>query len=178
MNEILDKLHQDHIHMARVLDLIDRELTRFNKEDESSDLPLVHDAMHYLTQYGDQCHHPLEDRVFAHLQEINTFSTEAVARLHDEHQTLYARGKAFRDAVGDVESDATMTRDAFMQLARDYLDLQREHLNFEEATVFPLAREHMDQADWQAIARDEQTAHDPLFGSEVEQAYQRLKGSL
>lgn len=177
MNEILDRLHQDHIHMARVLDLIDRELERFNA-DESSDLPLIQDAMDYLTQYGDQCHHPLEDRVFARLQASNPSTTEAVSRLHDEHQALYARGKAFHDALGDVESDATMTRDRFMKLARDYLDLQREHLNFEEATIFPLAREHMNQTDWQAIDRDEKRSHDPLFGAQVEQAYQRLKSAL
>jgi len=177
VSQILEHLHQDHIHMARVLDLIERELKRFNG-NLPADLSLIYDGLHYLTQHGDRCHHPLEDRVFARLEEVNPSTREAVNRLRDEHESLYAKGKAFRDAVRDVESEAAMERRSFLEVAQDYLQHQRRHLDFEETTIFPMARTHISTKDWDDMDMAEEQATDPLFGSNTDPEYQRLRSAL
>ncbi len=177
MTDILDRLHQDHVNMVQILNAIERELGHLEGH-EAADLPLVHDALHYLTNYADLYHHPVEDRLFEHLERVDESTRQQVARLREEHQALYIKGKAFFDAVREVESEVAMERREFDLLARDYLDTQRQHLDFEEAIMFPLARRVLTERDWEALAGLGDSEGDPLFGRLVHQEYERLKNAL
>ncbi|TVQ45007.1 MAG: hemerythrin HHE cation-binding protein [Gammaproteobacteria bacterium] len=180
MSDILDRLHQDHLNMVQILNAIERELQRLEGH-EAADLPLVHDALHYLTNYADLYHHPVEDRLFEHLERlerIDDATREQVVRLREEHQALYVKGKAFFDAIREVESEVAMERREFDHLARDYLDSQRQHLDFEEAIMFPLARRVLEADDWETLAGIDEIESDPLFGRLVHQEYERLKNAL
>ncbi|MCC5869979.1 MAG: hemerythrin domain-containing protein [Gammaproteobacteria bacterium] len=177
MTGMLDQLHQDHINMAELLELIEREL-RLLDGDEPADLALVYDALHYLTHYGDLYHHPVEDRLFAHLQRSDASIAAEVDRLQNEHRALFQKGKAFADVVQEIESEVAMERSEFKRLARDYLRAQRQHLDFEEQVMFPLARERMEAGVLDELEADLGVDTDPLFGRLVRQEYERLKSAL
>lgn len=177
MTGMLDQLHQDHINMSQLLDLIEREL-RLLDGDEPADLALVYDALHYLTHYGDLYHHPVEDRLFAHLQRSDDALSDKVDRLEREHKALFQKGKAFADVVQEIESEVAMERSEFKRLARDYLRSQRQHLDFEEEVMFPLARQRMETGAISELEADLEVDTDPLFGRLVRQEYERLKSAL
>ncbi len=177
MTGMLDQLHADHSNMSQLLDLIEREL-RLLDGDQPADLALVYDALHYLTHYGDLYHHPVEDRLFAHLQRSDESVRAKVEQLQAEHKALFRKGKAFADVVQEIESEVAIERREFKRLARDYLHSQREHLDFEEAVLFPLARQRMDAGAISELDADLEAGTDPLFGRLVRQEYERLKSAL
>ncbi len=177
MTRMLDQLHADHINMSQLLDLIEREL-RLLDGDQPADLALVYDALHYLTHYGDLYHHPVEDRLFAHLQHTDSALRGEVERLQAEHKSLFQKGKAFADVVQEIESEVATERHAFKRLARDYLRSQREHLDFEEETLFPVARQLLEAGTLGELDMDLGLDSDPLFGRLVRQEYERLKSAL
>lgn len=177
MTGMLDQLHADHVNMSQLLDLIERELSLLDG-DQPADLPLVYDALHYLTHYGDLYHHPVEDRLFAHLQSSDASVRGEVERLQDEHKALFLKGKAFADVVQEIESEVATERSEFKRLAGDYLRSQREHLDFEEAVMFPLARARLEAGALSELDAELDIDSDPLFGRLVRQEYERLKSAL
>ena len=95
---ILDSLHQDHINMSKVAALVAAELVEI-EDGGKADLELLEDIMSYVTVYPDTHHHPTEDIVFAHLQQVAPEADAAVRDLLAEHADLI-------DIELDVLSDA------------------------------------------------------------------------
>ncbi len=60
---LLERLHRDHINLARLLDLLERELNEFYAGRES-DFDLKVEMLEYIECYAELIHHPTEDRIF------------------------------------------------------------------------------------------------------------------
>jgi hemerythrin-like domain-containing protein len=124
----------------------------------------------------------IEDRLFERIVRADGAAGADAARLRREHAELFAKGRAFCDAVREVENEVAMERAEFMGLADDFLAVQRAHRGFEEAVMFPFARRTLAEDDWREVAdaARQVTASqtDPLFGALVRQEYERLKSAL
>ncbi len=66
MSDVMDKLHADHAHIARLMSLLEEQIQLIHAE-ENPDAPLMQDIMAYMTHYPDLIHHPLEDLIFEHV---------------------------------------------------------------------------------------------------------------
>jgi len=177
MPTILERLHGDHRNMSRILDLLERELHAL-EHDGSPDTALMLDAMHYLTHYSDSYHHPVEDVVFDHVQEVRPRTGELVRQLRAEHVQLAEDGRALYEVLREVEADVAVTRQTLAELAERYVVAQRRHMNFEEGELFPLARHELDEAAWGRVERAVETGRDPLFGRLLDQEYRALYTAL
>ena len=60
--------------------------------------------------------------------------------------------------------DAELPRDWFVEVASEYLDFQRRHMQMEEVLFFPAALRALSEDDWRELATDAPSADDPLFG--------------
>ncbi|MGH6662766.1 MAG: hemerythrin domain-containing protein [Rhodospirillales bacterium] len=152
MPKILDELHDDHMNMARLYDLIGRELKTF-KSGEHPDYELVQKILDYCLAYPNQCHHPKEDLVFAKLKARRPKAAEVIGDLDDEHRKLAAFTRRFATALANVLEDEQLPRDWFIDVANDFLSFSRRHMQMEEVLFFPAARRHLTAADWAEIEK-------------------------
>lgn len=150
MAKILDHLRDDHRNMARLYDLIGRELRVF-KTGEHPDYDLVKKIVDYCIDYPDKYHHPMEDLVFQRLTARHPAGAGTVGPLDDEHKKLAAFATRFSAALGNVLEDEQLPRDWFLEVANDFLSFSRRHMQMEEVLFFPTARKHLTAQDWAEI---------------------------
>ena len=86
MQRIMQVLHEDHINVSRLLDVIDTSLERLTSGNPDG-LSLAYKAMRYMTAYPDIYHHPLEDIVFEALVRRSPDTTSVVATLTETEYT-------------------------------------------------------------------------------------------
>ena len=67
MPALLERLNQDHKHLALVLDLLDTLLDLFH-EGQEPDYELICEMLEYMENYEDQVHHPSEDLIFERMK--------------------------------------------------------------------------------------------------------------
>ena len=177
MPKILDELRQDHRDNARLLDLLGREMKVF-KEGGLPDYELVENILEYSLNYPDLFHHPKEDLIFQRLKDRDPASGNIVDDLGLEHAKLAALTRRFSNALKNVLEDEQLPRDWFLDVAQDFVNFSRNHMQMEEVLFFPAAGKHLTADDWIEIEAASQKAGDPLFGELINEKYQRLYGKI
>ena len=136
MARVLQQLLRDHANMAKLLDLLDAQLLLFDAGG-SPDYNLIMDIMDYTSNFLDRCHHPTEDLVFRRLMRRDPGSRQVVETLLQDHQALAQLTYQIAEALTTVVLDADMPREQIAHLAWEYVDVNRRHMEKEEATVLP-----------------------------------------
>ena len=173
MPEILDRLSQDHRNMARLFDLLSRELKVF-KEGDLPDYDLIGNILDYCLHYPETYHHPMEDLLFEKLRIRKPETTDAIGNLKKEHEKLSTLTWRFATAIGNVLEDEQLPRDWFMDVANDFLNYSRNHMQMEEVLFFPAARKNLTLEDWAGLEAAGRKGDDPLFGDEKHEIYKAL----
>ncbi len=173
MAKILDEIRDDHRNLARLLDLLARELNTF-KEGGRPDYDQVEDILEYCLHYPDLCHHPKEDLIFEKLQARDPATANIIGNLKLEHEKLSTLTLRFSIAVRNVLDNEMLPRDWFLDLGNDYLSFSRNHMQMEEVLFFPAARKTLAPEDWAELDDTWETVEDPLFGKETQKKYEGL----
>jgi hemerythrin-like domain-containing protein len=170
----MQRLRDDHKKLARLMDLIAREVRIFDAGD-LPDYELVGLILDYTQNYPDLYHHPVEDVVLAKLRERDPEAASSVGALDDEHNKLGELTRRFAAALHNVTQDAELPRDWFVEIASEYLTFQRRHMQMEEVVFFPAALRALTAADWQDVQARITLPDDPLFGDgDGPEKYDRL----
>jgi hypothetical protein len=76
--------------------------------------------------------------------------------------------------------DAVIPLDHVATALERFIVLQQHHLDYEEATVFPLLRQTLTEDDWRHLEHNwvHMTGDDPLFGRQVAERYHDLATQL
>ena len=173
MPKILNELQDDHRNMARLFDLLGRELLKF-KEGEHPDYDLVESILEYCLDYPDLIHHPKEDLILEKLRTRNPAIVDSIGDLKKEHEKLATSTWRFSTAVQNVLKDEQLPRDWFLDVGNDYLNLSRNHMQMEEVLFFPAARKDLKPADWKELELAVENAEDPVFGEVKHERYSNL----
>ncbi len=173
MHEMLKKLHRDHAQLNRLLRLLTAQLERFCCGDEP-EFDLLIDLLDYMGNYADCVHHPAEDRLFEALKQRTDEGRAAVDELMEQHRQLAVLTREFRQALEAITQDAVIRRDEVEQKGRDYLALQRRHMQLEEGEVFPLLKRELEGQGLDAVAQHLLAVQDPLQDGRVQERYQSL----
>jgi len=164
MSLLLDKLRRDHVNLSRLLDLLSAQLDALRAGHES-DFDLKIEMLDYIEHYAEQHHHPTEDRigqaVFAKpgLSKLRT--------LHDrvlrEHEGLLGLARRFRETLEGVMQGEVLPRDEVETRGREFIALQRQHIDLEEQELFPLFEENLTEQEWKRLEESLPHMDDPVF---------------
>ncbi len=173
MIHIMEELHTDHRHIDKLLRLLSKQMDLLH-EGGTPDYTLLSEIVDYVEHYPDLIHHPKEDLIFATYLDQHNERREQVEALMEEHKTLFHLTKEFRELMDEVIDDAMISRDEIENMGRAYILRQRNHMNAEEAEIFPLIRRTFTEEEWKYIKEHAPTVDDPLFGDQVETRYESL----
>lgn len=173
MEPVLDKLHEDHKNFAKLLLFLDKQLLQL-EDCKECDVSAVHDAIKYMKQYPDYVHHPLENVVFKYFLENYSEVHDELVGLLQEHDDMPLLTDKLLEILEGVLSEIPQDREVLCESLKKYIDVQKEHMNREEAKVYPVINNTLDEDDWERMNSELVNIEDPIFGKKIEKNYQRL----
>lgn len=173
MTDLIRQLRIDHSNVSKILDILGGQLQSIARE-QTTDYELMQDAMHYMTQYPDIAHHPVEDVIFGFVVVRAPEATGITAELKREHAALAEKGSMFLDGLRHIVDGAMVERDLVTSRGHDYIQFLHHHMKKEEETIFPLAETLLQDEDWEAASDLMTEMRDPLFGPVVQDDYRRI----
>lgn len=177
MTQAIQTLRSEHKTTARMLDLLERQITLF-EQTEQPDYDLLKEIIDYFLTYPDLYHHPKENLILDVLRRKSPKLAAPVGDIEKEHAEISSRLHDFAHVVVKVLMEMEVSRDAFVEVARGFIDEQRQHMIKEEKVFFPAAQEALGEEDWKGI--DEKISHfnDPLTATESELKFDSLRQML
>ncbi len=173
MTTDLVTLSTDHLHFARLLDLLDARIENFHN-GETQDPVAMLEIVHYMTEYADIYHHPKEDLVMHRLMELDPLICSVTGDLLRQHEQITRAGTRLLESLTAVVAEDFVPRATVEAAARHYAAAMRTHMEIEEVTLFPAAAQLLQDADWAAINTAITRMDDPLFDVAGESRYQTL----
>jgi hemerythrin-like domain-containing protein len=177
MGGILETLRSDHANMARLLNILERQVSAFH-EGEAPDYEIVEAVVAYFLDYPDLCHHPIEDLLARTLLDKTTFKDSAIRGLAEQHEELGGLTRRFAKVVRRVIDEAELPRDYFIRAAKEFIGSQRQHMQMEEEYFFPLAEGGLTPQDLAALDSELFDKEDPLFGGAVKGRFEALYNDI
>ena len=173
MTSPIDRLQQDHANFARLLKVLDSALARI-EAFEQEDGEVMRDAMHYITRYSDQVHHPTEDLVYARLADKSPAAREQLAGVPRDHDALGKESQALSDIFERIVDGDLVERQLVIDEGRHFIEHLRQHMLLEEQYLFPTARKVLDAQDLGEVEQILRDSRDPIFGDVVEEDFKDL----
>ncbi|HUL10233.1 MAG TPA: hemerythrin domain-containing protein [Candidatus Acidoferrum sp.] len=170
MVQIIDQLGRDHRNLRLLLDIVEEEANAYRK-GRTPDFDLLRLIAEYSLHYPDLVHHPKENLIFERLVVRDPGAAEVVGDLIAEHRKLAELTRRFAAAMSNAARDVELPREWLDALAREYLQANRLHMQFEEQYFLPRAMAALTEEDWLAIDENLSYAGDPVFGEKVAEAY-------
>ena len=174
MTKMIDALHADHIHVAKLLDFLDGQLEHCCGDDENPDFRLMLDAMDYIKNYPDLFHHPREDIIYDYYTKHYQDNVNDIEQLLQEHQEMCQLTHELYVALQGVVGGTIVDYQKLKSDLAHFLKLQREHMDTEETSIFPMLKESLSEKDWKIIEKLAKHKDVPVFGAPVEQQYEAL----
>ena len=173
MHKLLEKLKRDHANLEKLITLLSTQLDFFFAGRES-DFDLKIELLEYLELYSDQGHHRLENLIFNTAKERLSEKQEIIERLISQHGQLVGLTRKFRQSLEGILQGDVMLRDELEAQGREYIALQRQHMDLEEREIFPIMDELITHDEWQEIVRMMPEQKDPVFDFPDKVRFQKL----
>lgn len=177
---MLDILHQDHINIAKLLNVL-RDILAAIRSEKPVRFNLLRDALSYLREVADTHHHPREDLIYEYFTTYRCSDPSIVTTvLKEQHKQIVRKGEDLQELVAMILMDAVIPLDSVATALEQFIALQQQHLDYEESTIFPLLSRSLTEDDWRHLEHNwmHMTEDDPLFGREVKERYQDLAAQL
>jgi hemerythrin-like domain-containing protein len=164
MNPLLEKLHRDHINLAHLLDLLSAQLDALFAGHES-DFDLKIEMLDYIEHYAEQIHHPTEDKIMeAVFKKADLQDYQGVhERILREHDALLGMARRFRETLEGVMQGTVLPRDEVELRGREFIALQRQHIDIEEKELFPLMDGVLSEKEVEKLEQKIPHMDDPVF---------------
>ena len=174
---VVSELHQDHVNLSKLLEILDKKILKL-KEGNRPNINLMADVIGYIATYAEGYHHPREDQLYAYFYGKNSQLDAAMKECEVTHVNLKGYAHALLETIDGVLHDAVVPMDDFIAKLESFVLNEKAHLDFEEASVFPLLNEMATDADWKKIEKKLPLEEDPLFGEKRSEEYKSLYAEL
>jgi len=172
---IIDFLRQEHRNIEKLLLVLERELSVFDRGDRP-DYEVIAAVVAYFQVYPSAYHHPQEDVVFTKLKARDPAAAAMVGDLAAEHRRGAERLRKVAEAVEGVLMDREVARQAVDGIVRNFIAEERRHIAMEENIFFPAAVKGLQPEDWAEIASSRRAGQkDPLFSEIAEERFDAVR---
>jgi len=172
-------LAEEHRVIEQVLDCLER----MAEECQTSghlDASAAKAAVDFFRAFADRCHHGKEEVHLFPAMEAKGFSAQcgptAVMRL--EHEQGRAHVRAMDEAIPLVAAGDAAGRGKFVEHARAYLELLRQHIQKEDHCLFTMADQAFSEADQQQLLAAFHHVEADEMGSGTHEKYLRIAEEL
>lgn len=145
---MLSLINQDHKQVEQLLNVLTQQLAQIESEQQGVDFSLMGDIVHYLRNYIDKYHHPKEDLIYSYYLENYISDVDMPNRLATEHQSLNFLCRDLCHSLNIIQLDSVMPFDELATQLRYFIEKQRSHIEYEDATVLPVIVENFTPDDW------------------------------
>ncbi len=177
MARTIDILRTEHVNMSRLLGLLEHQIAKLERADNPN-LELIKSITEYFDAFPRLCHHPKEDVIYRRLMARAPDKIADLSDLEDEHADVMTRLEEFIHALDNVLLEVQMPRRQFVEIARNFVVKERQHMAMEEREFFPAALASLKDRDWAAIDAELNDNNDPLFDAQVEDRFRNLRREL
>ena len=171
--EFLKTLRDEHSYFKSLLDIVS-EQQKFLADGKDVDLQILQDALHYLSEYPEDYHHPREDLLFASLARNDRGFGKFEKRLEREHRTIRTYNEQLFAELRGITAGRRVQQHQLRQSLQRYVSGYRQHLRFESREIFPRAKGKLNKRELQRLSAKTRYIDDPIFGTEVQKRYRRL----
>jgi hemerythrin-like domain-containing protein len=171
---IIDHLHKEHCNIEKLLRVLEQELDVFDRGDQP-DYEAIHAVISYFEVYIGSFHHPQEDLLFERLKKLDPTAASSVGDLTAEHSSGNDRLRRVSHAVESVLMDHVIPRSMVVDIIRDFISHEREHITMEERIFFPAALKALGPEDWVELGSRMTNSKDPLFSVSVEERFETVR---
>ncbi len=173
MHPQLQKLHQDHVNLSKVLNMLEALLADV-QAGEHVNLDMLSEIVDYVQSYPDQFHHRQEDVIFSIYLGHSACRNDLMEQLMTEHTLLINKSHELGEKITQWRNDSPVPRERVVAIIADYLKMQRDHLNVEESSVFDVLDRELTPADWERVEAAMPALSDPLFGDPMRQRFENI----
>lgn len=167
---MIERIRREHGYMVRLLAMLRRKLVSI-KDEQTINYSLIREIVAYLANHSEKVHHPKEDILYRYYIE-HYDANGAMANLEQEHEQLSGKTHDFLDTLDMILADAVIPQDVFVAQLEEFLNLQRNHLDFEEQSILPQIANSFTTKDWQRVEALWSTEEsDPVFGDTIADEY-------
>lgn len=150
--QVLAALHQEHQAILAVVLALDDWVLQAPKQGAGADLLYLESTLQYLQTYALQVHHPKEEQFLYARLLLRAPASEGL--IHDVTEQHQRAQQALGEALAQLQSVMSEGGGDVALLYHDVLALTRRvhrMVAFEETHVLPLARQHLQEDDWDAL---------------------------
>ncbi len=177
MIDLLEELERDHLNMAALLRVLERQVEVFRR-GQAPDYEIIQAVMEYFLDYPDLIHHPKEDILARRLMAKGGAAASVLAALPDQHAELGQLTRRFAEVVRNVLEEAELERDRFVHTAEEFIEAQRHHMEMEGQYFFPMVRHDLTPEDLTDAALESLEREDPLFGHQAQPRFDSLRRAI
>ncbi len=177
MSKLIERIVQDHEHIARLLDCLDYEVAGYREGAEySPKLSVIQDALDYLHNYSDVFHHPLESRLMTRLRprlEDGEYRS-SFELIEKQHKQIGDLSGELLKRFNSIAADQVVPINLLLSQYQMYSKLQRDHMVAEDKYMIPAMKRYLTKADLSLVEKELRENPDPLFGVHTWEAYENL----
>ncbi|MBD3160600.1 MAG: hemerythrin [Candidatus Eisenbacteria bacterium] len=144
-------LMEEHRKIEQVLEALE-ERARAIQGGEPIDPHWAGDALRFIREFADKCHHAKEEDQLFPMMEQRGFPAQMgpIAVMLHEHEEGRACVVAMEDAAADPQAEGASER--FVRAARSYATLLRGHIMKEDQVLYPMADSAFSETDQEELA--------------------------
>ena len=177
MIEIIEVLRQEHRNIDKLLGVLERELTVFDRGGHP-DYEVILAVIAYFMDYPDRCHHPKEDIIVEKFKIRDPAAAATIGDLEAEHRESAKRLRRAAQAVESVLNDQDILRETVDGIIRDFIKHERQHMVMEERVAFPAVLKALRSEDWADIALQLADRYGPLSEPDFEEKFSTLRRNI
>jgi hemerythrin-like domain-containing protein len=171
-----EALTAEHRTIERVLDVLEK-LSRSPVENSLDDWKK---ALDFFVHFADQCHHFKEEQVLFPAMEEHGIPRDGgpIGMMLMEHEEGRTYVRAMLAAIPLVERKNQAAKEIFVDKAKAYLRLLREHIQKEDEVLFRIADEVISADEQKVLLRAFEEHEANEMGSGVHNKYLKLVDEL
>ncbi len=179
MNQALLIIKREHRNLGALLFCLKALTEALEGGEKQPDFRVFHGIITYIDSFLDRFHHPKEDAyLFPALRRRHPAAEPILSELEEQHRHGAVLLNELRKALSEYEFYGAAAYEAFHKSVLAYTKFEYEHARKEERDVFPLALEHLQKEDWQAVEKVFAENDDPLFGENRQKEFAKLHQTI